>query len=193
MTQDSNGVQSTNWGYGPAGWRTHTTGVPITLDPSASEVVGSLTPTFTGARASSADTLASAAIRVYAADGTTLVWDAGTFTSGVTTSAFSKVYAGTALSYSTTYKWQARVTGTIGGVSAYSALQSFITPSAATVTQTAPVGSPITTLTPTFTGGWSDTLKGIHIIIYTNAAGTAVHWDQGQVVATTGAQSIAAN
>ena len=186
MTQDSNGVQSTNWGGGPT-FTMHTTGVPITLDPTGSEVVGSLTPTFTGSRAGAGDTLASAAIRVYAADGTTLIWDAGTFTVGVTTSAFSKVYAGTALSYGTAYTWQARVAGNIGGTSAYSALQSFVTPSAATPTQSAPVGSPITTLTPTFSGTWSDTLKGIHIIIYTNSAGTVVHWDQGDVVATVAA------
>jgi len=183
-TKDVNGVwgaYSTN-----ATFTTHTTGVPISLSPTGSQVVGSLTPTFTGSRATVDDSLTSAQIKVYASDGTTLIWDTGTFTTGVTSTAFSKIYAGTALSYSTTYKWQARVTSSVGGTSAYSALQTFITPAATTPTQTAPVGSPITTLTPTFTGAWSDTLSGIHIIIYTDAAGTVVHWDQGDVAHTVG-------
>jgi len=178
-TKDSNNA----WGgySSNATFTTHTTGIPINLSPTGGQTVGGLTPTLTGSRATTDDLLTSAEIEVYENDGVTLKWASGSFSSGVTTSSFSKVYSGAALSYSTTYKWRARVVSSVGGTSAWSSLQSFVTPSASTPTQTAPVGSPITTLTPTFTGTWNDTLKGIHIIIYTDAAGTQVHWDQGQV------------
>lgn len=178
-TKDSNNA----WGgySSNATFTTHTTGVPISLSPTGGATVGGLTPSLTGSRATTDDLLTSAEIEVYENDGTTLKWNSGSFTSGVTTSSFSKTYSGAALSYSTSYKWRARVTSSVGGTSAWSALQSFVTPEATTPTQDTPVGSPITTLTPTFTGTWSDTLKGIHIIVYTDAAGTNVHWDQGQV------------
>ena len=147
-TQDSNGA----WGAysSNATFTTHTTGTPISLAPTGSTTASSTTPTLTGARASSADTLASAEVEVYADDGTTLVWSSGTFTSGVTSTAFSKV-VGTTLSAATFYKWRARVTGSIGGTSAWTALQRFQTPAATTPTQTTPIGSGITDTTPDFT------------------------------------------
>lgn len=183
-TKDSNSA----WGgySSNATFTTHTTGIPISLSPTGGVTVGGLTPTLSGSRATSDDLLTSAEIEVYENDGTTLKWSSGSFSSGVTSSAFSKIYSGTALSYSTTYKWRAKVTSSVGGTSAWSALQSFVTPSATTPTQVTPVGSPITDLTPDFTGTWSDTLKGTQVIVYNDAAGTSVKWDQGQTVETTG-------
>ena len=71
-TQDSNGA----WGAysGNATFTTHTAGVPIGLDPTGGEIASSITPTFVGSRASTADSLTTAQVAVYAADGVTLVW-----------------------------------------------------------------------------------------------------------------------
>lgn len=151
-TKDSNGAWGSYTSY--TNFTTHGTGVPISLDPTGSVIASSLTPTFVGSRASSSDSLTSAAIQVYASDGTTLIWDSGTFTSGVTSTGFSKIYAGTALSSATAYKWRARVTGSIGGTSSYSSLQSFSTPDTTLPVAVTPVGSavtPVTNLQFTFT------------------------------------------
>lgn len=172
-TKDSNGA----WGpYSSALYfTTHTTATPTSLDPSASEVAGSLTPTFTGSRGSSNDSLASAQIQVYASDGTTLIWDSGTFTSGVTTTGFSKAYGGTALSNATTYKWRARVTGAIGGTSAWTALQTFISPDTNAPSATAPVGSGITSLTPSFQFSRAASFNRHQLYVYASD-GTTLIW-----------------
>jgi hypothetical protein len=170
-TKDSNGAwgaYSTN-----ATFTTHTAGVPISLSPSGGITASSITPTFTGSRATSADSLTSAQIKVYASDGTTLVWDSGTFTTGVTSTGFSKIYAGTALSASTTYKWQARVTSSVGGTSAYSALQTFVTPDTNTPSGDAPVGSgitPVTNLQFTFSRGTNFNIHQLYL--YSDSGGT---------------------
>jgi hypothetical protein len=148
-TKDSNGAWSN---YSTAAtFVTHTTGTPITLDPTGSEVATNTTPSLSGLRATTADSLASAAVEVYASNGTTLVWSSGTFTSGVTSTGFS-VTTGTTLTASTTYKWRARVSATIGGTSAWSALQTFITPAATVPVPTTPIGrNGYTDTTPDFT------------------------------------------
>lgn len=165
-TKDENGSWSSYASY--SSFTTHATGVPVNLSPSGNDGSDSLTPTFVGTRASSQDSIASYQIILYASDGVTQLWDSGTLTSGITSgTSFSKLYNGTALSNSTTYKWKVRVTGSKGGTSAYSALQTFVTPGASVVTPTAPKGGPITTLTPAFTGTWSgDTLNAIQILLY---------------------------
>jgi len=88
-TQDVNGVYGSYASY--QNFTTHTTGVPTLLAPTGSAVASSLTPTLQGKQATSTDTLASANVQVYASNGTTLIWDSGTFTSGVTATYFSKV------------------------------------------------------------------------------------------------------
>src|SRR6478735_496516 len=173
-TKDSNGV----WGAysSNATFTTHTTGAPISLDPTGGATVGSLTPTFVGSRATSADSLTNAQIEVYAADGTTLIWDSTSFSSGVTSTGFSKVYAGSALSGVTTYKWRARVISSVGGTSAWSALQSFVTPDTSTPSLDSPAGSGITPATNLgFTITRASANFNIHqIYIYSDAGGTSL-------------------
>ncbi len=172
-TQDSNaawGAYSTN-----ATFNTHMTGVPINLDPAGGATASSITPTLVGLRATTDDTLVSYQILLYASNGTSLIWDSGTLSSGVTASGFTKAYAGTALSALTTYKWQARVTGSIGGTSSYSALQTFITPDVNVPNGTTPVGSaitPVTSLTFTFTRAAS--FNRHEFYLYSNAAGSTL-------------------
>lgn len=184
-TQDSNGA----WGAysGNATFTTHTTGVPIGLDPTGGEIASSITPTFVGSRATASDVLTSAQIKVFQSDGTTLVWDSGTFTTGVTSTGFSKIYAGTALSSATTYKWQALVTSSVGGTSAWSALQTFVTPDTNTPSGTAPVGSsvtPVTNLQFTFTRTASFTYHQLYV--YQSDGTTQVTSDsQGPYTAAT--------
>jgi hypothetical protein len=144
-TQDSNGAWSSY--CSTKSFTTHKTGTPTNLDPTGGETAASTTPTLTGSRASSADSLASASVEVYASNGTTLVWSSGTFTSGVTSTGFTKV-VGTTLSVGTTYKWRARVTASVGGTSDWSSLQTFVTPDATVPNGTTPLGSGITDTTP---------------------------------------------
>lgn len=162
-TKDSNGAWGAYSSY--AYFTTHTTGVPISLDPTGGDIASSITPTFTGSRATTADLITNAQIKVYQSDGTTLVWDSGSFATS-STSGFSKIYSGTALSSATTYKWQARVTSSIGGTSAYSALQTFITPDTNTPSGTAPVGTgitPVTNLDFTFTRAASFNIHELYV------------------------------
>jgi hypothetical protein len=188
-TQDSNGAWSAY--SSNATFTTHTTGTPISLDPTGSAIATSLTPTLQGARATSDDTLASAQIIVYESDGTTQKWDSGTFTVGVTSTAFSKVYAGAALTAATTYKWKARVTGSIGGTSAYSALQTFVTPDTTTPSITAPLGTAVTPATNTVFTWTRGTNFNIHqLYVYSDAAGTVeVFHDTPSSYAATGSKS----
>ncbi len=172
-TKDSNGA----WGAysGNATFTTHTAGVPISLNPTGSAVSSSIAPTFVGSRATSADTLTDAQIQLYASNGTTLIWDSASFSSGVTGSGFSKVYGGTTLSLSTTYKWRARITSSVGGVSAWSALQTFVTPSAGDPILDAPVGSGITPVTNlNFDISSSVSFNRHQINLYSDAAGTVL-------------------
>lgn len=147
-TQDSNGAWGAYSTYQT--FTTHTTAVPVSLAPTGNATASSTTPTLTGSRGDTNDTLVSAQVQVYADDGTTLIWDSGTFTAGVTSTSFSKV-VGTVLTDSTYYRWRARVTGSAGGTSAFSALQRFFVPAATVPNQTAPLGPGITDTTPDFT------------------------------------------
>lgn len=170
-TKDSNGA----WGAysSNATFTTHTAGTPASLNPTGGATASSLVPTLTGSRASSADSLTSAQIRLYASNGTTLIWDSGTFTTGVTSTGFSKAYGGTALSPGTTYKWQARVTSSVGGTSSYSALQTFVTPDTTTPNADAPVGAgitPATNLDFDFSRGTN--FNRHQLYVYSDEAGT---------------------
>lgn len=188
-TKDSNGV----WGAysSNATFTTHTTGVPISLDPTGSEIASSITPTFVGSRATSADSLTSSQIIVYASNGTTQIWDSGTFTAGVTSTGFSKVYSGTALAAATTYKWKARVTSSVGGTSSYSALQTFVTPDTNTPSGTAPVGSgvtPVTNLNFTFTR--STNFNDHEFTLYQSDGTTVVTTDAPTSYTATGSKTF---
>lgn len=159
---------------------TFAAGAPITLSPTGNTVTSTLTPTLSGARATTDYTISSYQIELYESNGTTLKWSSGTLATGITNGAtFAKVYNGAALSFGTNYKWRVRVTGNIGGTSAWTSLQSFTTRAADEVEQTAPVGSPITSLTPNFTGTWTTTLNARQIIMY-EADGVTQKWDSGE-------------
>lgn len=182
-TYDRQGSWS-NWNYGLAYFTTYKAGTPISLSPSGGTVVGSLTPTFTASRASTEYTITAYSIEVYESNGTTLKWSTAGQTSGIVNGAsLSRAYGGAALSYNTGYKWRVQVQGNIGGWSNWTAMQDFTTPSSTAATQTAPVGSPITSLTPNFTGAWNENLNGIQLIVY-EADGTTVKWDTGTVAKT---------
>lgn len=182
------------WGsYGTAlAIKTHKTGVPINLSP-VNETISGLVPSFTGERLTSAESLTSYQIILYATDGVTLLWDSGVLTTGIVSGAsFSKAYTGTALAYSTTYKWKVRATSTIGGTGDYSTLQSFTTPLNATIpilTETPITNGRVTTLTPTLTGTrTSAAFTNYQIELYPATAtstdlGTFI-WDSGNIAQT---------
>jgi hypothetical protein len=184
-TQDSNGA----WGAysSNATFTTHTTGVPIGLTPTGGTVVpvdtgGAPDPTFTGSRATTADSLTAAQIILYQNDGVTQVWDSGLVSTGVSSTGFSRIYStttGATLAYSTTYKWKVRVTSSVGGTSAYSALQSFTTPASGSISMTAPV-SPVTDTTPDFTFGRTVAFDAYQIQVLRVSDG-ATAWSSGTV------------
>ena len=185
-TRDSNMV----WGNYSAriNFSTHSTAVPINLNPNG-EVVGGLTPIFSGERGSTTDNLSTFRVIVYNA-ANTQIWDSLTQTTIAEGRIFSLVYAGPALSYNAGYSWKARVTGSIGGTSEYSALQPFTTPaSASVVTQNLPTpnnlptNANVSSLTPTFTGSASPNFTDINIQVYpatstSSDLGTPI-WDSG--------------
>lgn len=186
-TKDSND----SWGAysGNATFTTHTAGVPIGLDPTGGEIASSITPTLVGSRATTADSLTTAQVAVYASDGTTLVW--GPSAAACSSTGFSIVYAGTALSPATTYKWQARVTSSVGGTSAWSSLQTFVTPDTNTPSATAPVGTgvtPITNLQFTFTRGTN--FNRHELYVYQSDGTTLVTSDTPVAYTATGSKTF---
>lgn len=178
------------WGpfnFGGTLFTTYSAPIPVNLTPTGDTVASGLTPTLTGIRGDSEHTIASYQIQLYENDGSTLKWDSGTLSTGITNGAsFSKQYNGPALSFDTNYKWRARIVGNIGGTSSYTALQTFKTPLANAVVQTAPVGSPITSLTPAMTGTWTENLNARQIRVYAEN-GTTLLWDSGEVTQTAAA------
>ena len=186
-TKDSNGAWSPY--SADQTFTTHSTATPVGLYPSGSAIASSLTPLLIGSRGQSGDTLASAEVEVYASDGTTLIWSSGTFTSGVSATGFTKT-CGTTLSSATTYKWRARVTGAIGGTSAWSALQTFLTPDTNTPTITTPIGPGITDLTPdlTFTRGVN--FNRHELFVYAEDGTTLLFSDTPVAYTATGSKTV---
>ena len=169
-TKDSNNA----WGpySGALAFTTHTTGTPTNLAPSGT--ASSLTPTFTGERSKSNDTLASYEIELYESDGQTLVWSSGSLAATTPTS-FVKVYDGPALTQADTYKWRVRATGEIGGTSAWSSLVTFAAPDTNTPTVSAPIGLEIADLTPDLTFDRSTAFNAHEIEVY-NSTGATLIW-----------------
>ena len=196
-TKDVNGA----WGNYSAyqSFTTHSTAVPTSLDPTLSETISGLVPTFSGSRGDTNDTITSYQIILYESNGQTVVWDSGTLTTQIVNGAsFTKAYTGTALSYGVVYQWKARVTGSIGGTSNYSALQTFQTPVDATVptlnlptTNNSPTNNNVTSLTPTLTGQRGSNFTDYQIQLYDSAASTAnlgtPIWDSGTLTQASGA------
>lgn len=171
-TKDSNGA----WGPYSASFAfaTHTAGIPTSLAPTGGAVTGSVTPTFTGVRSKTNDSLTAVEIEVYESDGTTLKWSSGSIATGSPTG-FSTIYAGSALTGSADYKWRARVTSSVGGTSAWSTLQTFQAPDTNAPTTTSPVGTGIADLTPNMTIDRSIAFIDHEIEVY-EADGTTLLW-----------------
>ena len=145
QTQDSSG----SWGptNTPVTFVTQKASVPINLEPSGGTIT-SATPTLTGARATTADTITSYEIEVYDDTLTTAFWTPTAFTDS-NGSTFNKLYAGTTLVAGDSYKWRARITSSVGGTSEWSSWQDFtILADTSVPTITSPVGDNSYTLTP---------------------------------------------
>jgi hypothetical protein len=195
-TYDSNGSTMGSFSSYPS-LVTHKTGIPINLDPTASEVVsldvsGNPKPTFIGSRATTADSLTTVTIKVFlSTDLVNPVWTYGPTATGSSTG-FSVPYAGPTLSYGTTYKWQAQVVSSIGGTSEWSGLQTFVTPAAGSISMTAPV-SPVTDTTPNFTFGRTTPFNAWNIVVYDSSGTGTAKWDSGtQTGGITGGTSATA-
>jgi hypothetical protein len=182
-TQDSYGAWSS---YSP--WVAFTiisVGVPINLQPTDSEVV-SATPTLSGARSSSSDTIAAYWLRVFSDDLQTTMLTATRYTTGILNgTTFSKLYAGSALSAGASYQWQAQVESPSGDISPWSTLQRFTVAAATVPTATAPVGDNSYTLTPTITWTRASVFNRIQFEIYPEASTSSnlgtVHYASGTV------------
>ena len=187
-TKDSNGV----WGNysGDYFFTTHFTRAAVNVDPSGGEVISGLVPTFYGERGSTNDTITGYVIQLYANNGSQLVWNSGTLSTGITGGAsFTKVYDGAALSYNTQYSWRVSLNGSIGGTSAYTTFTQFWTPLDASVpTQNMPTtnnGTRVTTLTPTLSGSRTSAFTNYQIELYPASAVTgnlgSPIWDSGNL------------
>jgi hypothetical protein len=168
-TKDSNSVWS---GYSsPVPFTTWAAQAPTSLNPSGNESVG-VTPTISGTRVSTTDSITSYEIIVYSDDLLTTMWSSGTLTSGIVGGAsFSVTYAGSALSSGLYYQWKARITSTVGGTSSYSALQRFVVNDASVPTFSAPA-TPATSLTPTITFARAATYNRVQYELYPETSTT---------------------
>src|SRR6478735_6561427 len=94
---------------------------PTSPTPTGDTVVSGLTPTFsaTFSDPDAGDHMANAQVIVYADDGTTVIWDSGSFAAAG--ASFSKAYAGSALTGNTFYKWKGRTADDDGAWGAYTA------------------------------------------------------------------------
>lgn len=174
-TKDMNAAWSNFSSWVP--FTLHAAQVPITLAPSGDEVSPTVTPTFTGARANTTDTIQSFQIVLYD-DTLTQVWDSGTLSGTSPFASFSKLYNGPALTQGTYFRWKVRITSSIGGTSAYSDLQRFRTPSDASVpAQSSPIGTGIqgsgtNPLRPAFVGSRVAVFNRYQIEVYPATSST---------------------
>lgn len=190
-TRDSNQA----WGaFSPTiPFTTQGTSAPINLAPSNNGTAPA-TPTFSGERASAGYSITSYQIIVYSDDLSTQMWDSGTLSTGITGgSSFSKIYAGSALSAGSFYKWKVRVTSSFG-TSSYSDLQRFEVSSALVPTPSAPIGGGISDLTPDFVGSRASSFNRFQVQLFPSTATTQVPgtpiWDSGTLSSTIGAGGL---
>ena len=167
-TQDGNGA----WGAysSPVTFQVQKTAVPITLSPSGGSTTP-VAPTLAGARGQSADTISKFSLRVYTADLGTAMLSETEYTTGTNGNTFSKLYAGTALTAGSAYKWSAKVYSDIGGYSDWSDWQDFTVEADVSVpTITSPVGDNDYSLTPTITFNRSANFDYYDVEIYPETA-----------------------
>jgi hypothetical protein len=182
-TQDSYGAWSS---YSP--WLAFSiiaTGAPTNLNPANSEVV-SATPTLSGARASSSDTITAFWLRVFSDDLQTTMLAATRYTTGILTgSTFSKLYAGSALTAGQSYQWQAMIESASGGSSPWSTLQRFTVAAATVPDAVSPVGDNSYSLTPTISWTRASVFNRIQFEIYPESSTSSVlgtaHYASGTV------------
>jgi hypothetical protein len=191
-TKDSNGAWSSFSANKP--FQTVKTSTPVNLAPSGSETT-SATPTFTGERGSTSNTIVSYSIRVFSDDLATTMLAETNYTSGITSGAtFSRLYAGAALSAGQSYQWQAKVESTIGGFSDWSTLQRFTVVDATTPTVVSPVGENAYTLTPTVTVDRVATFNRVQFEVYPSTSTTAslgtAHYQSGTISSSIGAGGL---
>lgn len=164
-----------------------------TLTSPLSSGIGTLTPSFTGQRDTAFNRFQ---YQLYAANGTTLLYDSGTLSATITGSGpyvFSSTYGGSpALSWATQYKWRARVSSDGGANwSSWSGLTSFTTSSAGVAVLNSPtVDQWITDSTPDFTidRSGSDTIDQMQVLVY-NASQQLI-WDSGMTNVTNGTTGV---
>ena len=171
-------------------FETHETDPPTNMAPDLSEAVG-YTPTLSGARYGTVDTIDSYWLHVYDNDNNDM-WQAQEFfdpqTGGLT---FSKTYAGSQLTSGETYSWRARIDSPIGGLSDWSAPATFTVVDAAVPEIRSPEGHSSYTLTPTVTITRAGTFDAVQYQIYyadassvdpgVDDAGTDAHWASGTI------------
>lgn len=164
---------------------------PAALSPTGSAVVTTLTPTLTGGFSDpdAGNTLYQYEILVNNAanGGGAQVWDSGVVNASsgeISAAAFSKVYAGTALTFGSTYSWRARTADNSGSWGPYSAWQNFVTAQGPNAPGSVTPAGLQSSLTPAFSFVYSHpTALGQQSYHYkiTAANGGALVYDSGTV------------
>jgi hypothetical protein len=180
-------ITSTIGGTSPfSDWHSFSTPADATVPalalptPNSNGRVTSLTPTFSGSRAT---TFTNYQIELYpeAATSSNLtgrIWDSGNISQSAATS-FNRLYNGAALTWGTTYKWRARVgSPTLGN---WTGLVAFSTDQAGAPILTSPANNAwITQSAPTFTGTSSggDLMTAVNLRLYRD---NVIIWDSGNI------------
>lgn len=173
------------WGPYSALQRVKLNTVPTTPTGLSVET-DTLTPTFSGSMSDpdSGDSLTHVQIEVNRTSDNAVMWSSGD--QADTGTSFSKVYAGTALAWSTGYKWRVRCKDTNGGYSAWTSFQSWTTAQPAGPTQsprttTAGVahGGKINDTTPDLTLTNGTSFRNHEIMVYSDVAGTNLVFSHG--------------
>jgi hypothetical protein len=181
-TQDNHAVWSVF--SGNVAFTLHTAQPPACMDPTGNETTNA-TPVLSGGRGSASDTITAVWIRVYTDNLASTPLPATRYTSTIEPGGtwFSVPYAGSALSPSTYYQWQAQVETSSGAVSDWSGLHRFFVADATIPSLTAPLGSGIASLTPTFTGQRATTFNRFKYELYA-ANGTTLLYASASLSAT---------
>lgn len=146
---------------------------------SMSVETDTLTPTLSGSMSDpdAGDSLTQVQIEVYRTSDNVTMWSSGDL--AVSGTSFAKVYAGTALAWSTEYKWRARCKDSNGAYSSWSSYVSWTTsqpvgPTQSPRTTTAGVawGGKINDTTPDLTLTYSENFTDHEIFVYSDANGT---------------------
>jgi hypothetical protein len=162
----------------------HKAQAPTNMDPTGNETTNT-TPVLTGDRGSSTDVITAVWIRVYTDDLASTPLPATRYTSTIEPggTGFSVPYAGSALGASVYYRWQAQVETSSGDISDWSATQRFFVADATTPSLTAPAGTGIASLTPTFSGQRATTFNRFKYELYA-ANGTTLLYASASLSAT---------